>query len=95
MRVDYHAIPHAVFTYHEVASIGLREKEALEGYGKDRVLIGIHRYQDTAKGEAVGVEDCFVKIIVERETMKILGAHIVGFSCLSSHTRSDKPDVCS
>lgn len=79
VKVDYHAIPHAVFTYPEVASVGLREKEAVEKYGKDNVLIGSHRYQDTAKGEAMAVkENYFVKVIVEKETMKILGAHIIG-----------------
>jgi dihydrolipoamide dehydrogenase len=77
-KVDYHAIPHAVFTYPEIASVGLREKEAIEKYGKDKVLIGIYRYEDTAKGEAMGVKDYFVKVIVERGTMKILGAHIIG-----------------
>jgi len=78
VKVDYHAIPHAVFTYPEIASVGLREKEAIETYGKDNVLIGIHRYENTAKGEAMGVKDYFVKVIVEKETMKILGAHIIG-----------------
>jgi dihydrolipoamide dehydrogenase len=78
IQVDYHAVPHAVFTYPEVASVGLKEKEAIEKYGEDKVLIGIQRYQDTAKGEAMGVKDYFVKVIVEKETMKILGAHIIG-----------------
>lgn len=78
VKVDYHAIPHAVFTYPEIASVGLKEKEAIEKYGKDKVLIGIHRYQDTAKGEAMNLEDYFVKAIVENGTMKILGAHIIG-----------------
>ncbi|WXG47200.1 MAG: dihydrolipoyl dehydrogenase [Candidatus Atabeyarchaeum deiterrae] len=78
VKVDYHAIPHAVFTYPEIASVGLREEEAIEKYGKDKVLIGLHRYEDTAKGEAMGVKDYFVKVIVEAETMKILGAHIIG-----------------
>ena len=78
VKVDYHAIPHAVFTYPEIASVGLREKEALEKYGSDKVLIGFHKYEDTAKGEAMNVKDYFVKVIVEGESGKILGAHIVG-----------------
>jgi len=78
VKVDYHAIPHAVFTYPEIASVGLGEKEAIEKYGRDKVLIGIQRYQDTAKGEAMDVKDYFVKVIVEKKTMKILGAHIIG-----------------
>jgi dihydrolipoamide dehydrogenase len=78
VRVDYHAIPHAVFTYPEVASVGLREKEATATYGADGILIGFQRYEDTAKGEAMNAKDYFVKVILERESMRILGAHIVG-----------------
>lgn len=79
VKVDYHAVPHAVFTYPEIASVGLKEKEAIEKHGKDKVLIGFHRFQDTAKGEAMNIkEDYFVKIIVDKENMKILGAHIIG-----------------
>lgn len=76
--VDYHAIPHAVFTDPEVAGVGLGEKEAIEKYGEDKVIIGFQRFQDTAKGLAMDVEDFFVKIIVERESMEIIGAHIIG-----------------
>ena len=78
MKADYHAIPHAVFTYPEIGSIGLKEKEVIEKYGEDNVLIGMYRYENTAKGEAMGVKDYFVKVIVEKETMKILGTHIIG-----------------
>lgn len=76
--VDYHAIPHAVFTYPEIASVGLKEKQAIEKYGSDKILIGISRYEDTAKGEAMAVKDYFVKVILEKETLKIFGAHIIG-----------------
>jgi len=78
VKADYHAIPHAVFTYPEIASVGLGEKEAVEKYGPDKVLIGFQKYEDTAKGEAMNVKDFFVKVIVEAETMRILGAHIIG-----------------
>ncbi len=78
VKADYHAVPHAVFTYPEIASVGLREKEAIENMGEDTLLIGFFRYEDTAKGEAIDAKDFFVKVIVERDGMKILGAHIIG-----------------
>jgi dihydrolipoamide dehydrogenase len=78
VKADYHAIPHAVFTYPEIASVGLGEREAVEKYGPDKVQIGFQKYEDTAKGEAMNVKDYFVKVIVEAETTKILGAHVVG-----------------
>lgn len=78
VKANYHAIPHAVFTEPEIASVGLREKEAIEKYGEGKVLIGFYKYADTAKGEAMALEDEFVKVIVENGTEKILGAHIIG-----------------
>jgi dihydrolipoamide dehydrogenase len=77
-KADYHAVPHAVFTYPEIAAVGLKETEAIEQFGADKILIGFYRYEDTAKGEAMDAHDFFVKVIVERETGKILGAHIIG-----------------
>lgn len=78
VKTDYHAVPHAVFTYPEVAGVGLKEKEAVFRYGEDDVLIGFYRYEDTAKGEAMAAEDYFVKCVVRKSGGRILGAHIVG-----------------
>ena len=77
-KTDYHAVPHAVFTKPEIASVALKEKEAVEKYGKDNILIGFYKFEDTAKGEAMAVKDYFVKVIIQKETEKILGAHIIG-----------------
>jgi len=78
MKADYHAVPHAVFTYPEIASVGMKEKEAIRRYGISKVLLGVQRYQDTAKGEAINAKDYFVKVIVEGDELRILGAHIIG-----------------
>ena len=78
VRVDYHAVPHAVFSYPEIASVGLKESEAIEKLGENNISICFKRYEDTAKGQAMGVKDYFVKVILENETYKILGAHIIG-----------------
>jgi mycothione reductase len=78
IRVDYHAVPHAVFCYPEVAAVGMTEKQAGEAHTDDQLLIGFHRYHHTAKGEAMGVGGYFAKIIAERGSGRILGAHIIG-----------------
>lgn len=78
IKINYQAIPHAVFTEPEIASVGLKEKEAIEKYGQTKILIGFYYFKDTAKGEAMNLKNEFVKIIIEREKGKILGAHIIG-----------------
>lgn len=78
VKVDYHAVPHAVFTHPEIASVGLKEREAIDKYGEEGVLIGFQRYEDTAKGEAMNARDYFAKVVLKRDSMKILGAHIIG-----------------
>ena len=78
IKMDYHAIPHAVFTDPEIASVALKEHEAVEKYGKGNILIGFYKYADTAKGEAMALKNEFVKIIIKRDTEQIIGAHIIG-----------------
>ncbi len=78
-KADYHAVPHAVYTYPQVAGVGLKEAEAIAA-GHDRILVGRASYTDVVKGIAMGEELGFVKVVVEEETGKILGCTIVGSS---------------
>ena len=73
--VNYSSVPYGVFSYPQIASVGITEKEAQEkGYN---VLVGRQELKETAKGAAMD-EEGFVKVIVEEKTGKILGGHIVG-----------------
>jgi mycothione reductase len=76
--VYYNAVPHGVFTYPEIAAVGLGEREALANYGENNIVLGIARYEDTAKGIAMGIKDCFVKVIVKADDLELIGAHIIG-----------------
>lgn len=75
---DYHSVPHAVFTDPEIAGVGMTEPEARAAYPVNDLLVGRYRYEDTAKGQALNVQDMFVKVIAHAGTRKILGAHIIG-----------------
>jgi len=74
-KMNFSAAPHAIFTHPQVASVGLKEDEARREH---KVLVGIALYKDTAMGAALAFPEGFVKVIVEAETNKILGAHIIG-----------------
>ncbi|MCX9084978.1 MAG: dihydrolipoyl dehydrogenase [Candidatus Methanoperedens sp.] len=78
VKVDYHAVPYAVFSYPEISSVGMGEKEAVEKYGAENILIGFEKFEDTGKGHAMALKDYFVKIIFEKNAQTILGAHIIG-----------------
>jgi dihydrolipoamide dehydrogenase len=78
VKTDYTAIPHAVFTNPEIAGVGMGENEAINKYGEDNVLIGYSKYKDTVKGGVMRPHDFFVKVIQQKKTGKILGAHIIG-----------------
>lgn len=77
MPMDYHAVPHAVFCYPEIAGVGMTQAEAVKSLGEENVLIGYQKFEDTAKGMAMDAQG-FVKIIVEAKDRRILGAHIIG-----------------
>lgn len=76
MEADYSAAPHAAFTHPQVASVGMKEAEALQaGY---KILVGRAFHKDTAQGAAMAETKGFVKVIVEQKTGKILGGHVIG-----------------
>jgi mycothione reductase len=73
--VDEHAVPHAVFTCPQVASVGMTKEQAKQSH---EILVGVKKYYDVVMGYAMGEEDGFVKVIVDGETGRILGAHVIG-----------------
>jgi len=77
-KLDYTTAPHAVFTWPEIASVGLTESEARKHYRLHELLVGRARYYDVARGEAMREENGFAKAVVKRDSGKILGFHIIG-----------------
>ena len=69
-------MPHAIFTHPQVAGVGKTEEE-LKAEGIDYV-VGINLYKSSAMGMALLSDHGFVKILFERSTKKILGAHVIG-----------------
>jgi len=77
-RMNYLTVPHAVFSWPEIASVGLGEAEAVKLIGKQEVLVGTALYADVARGEAMREAEGFAKAIAHRKTGKVLGYHIIG-----------------
>ncbi len=74
-KMDYSATPHAVYSHPQIASVGMTEAEARKTH---KVRVGTARYSDVAQGEAMMETAGFAKAIVDDETDKILGFHVVG-----------------
>ena len=75
-HVNYGAIPNVVYTYPEVASVGLTE-EALKAAG---IAYSVGKFPFTANGRAKvnRTTEGFVKILADKATDRVLGVHIVG-----------------
>jgi len=68
-------IPLCVFTYPEIASIGLTEKEAK---ARGEIKIGRFPFRSNPKAVISGETEGLIKAVVDRKTDKILGVHIIG-----------------
>ena len=75
LKVNYTAVPHAVYSHPQIASVGLGEENASKSYD---IIVGRTKYFDVAKGEAMIEKDGFAKAIVEKGSDRILGFHIIG-----------------
>ena len=75
-RIDYGAMPHAIFSSPQVAGVGFTE-EQLQKQGINYV-VGYRNYADSAMGMALRSEEGFVKLLVDSSSRKILGCHIIG-----------------
>jgi dihydrolipoamide dehydrogenase len=74
-KTDYDALPMAVFTEPELASVGLSEEEARERSGDVRV--GSFSFQANGRALTMDSPDGLVKIVSD-PAGRILGAHILG-----------------
>jgi dihydrolipoamide dehydrogenase len=75
-HVNYNAIPGVVYTWPELASVGLSE-EAAKAAGHD-VKVGSFPFTATPRARCTGQTDGGVRIIADAATDTILGVHIVG-----------------
>ena len=78
--VDYTAVPWAIFTYPQIAHVGMTEKQAIDA--GHEIYVAINHYSGVAKGIAMGFEtgaddDGFFKMVVDK-SYKILGASAIG-----------------
>ncbi len=75
-HVNYDAIPGIVYTWPEVAAVG-RTEEELRGAGID-YNVGKFPFTANGRARAMGSTDGFVKLLADKVSDRLLGAHIIG-----------------
>jgi len=75
-HINYDAIPGVVYTWPEVGAVGKTEEE-LKQAGVD-YKVGKFPFTANGRARAMGDTEGFVKILADRKTDRVLGAHIVG-----------------
>ncbi len=75
-EVNYDAIPAVVYTWPEVASVGLTEEQVKER--NISYCIGTYPFSGAGRARCMGEREGFVKLIAHSKTDRILGVHIIG-----------------
>ena len=75
-HVNYDTIPGVVYTTPEVASIGKTEEQLKES--NIEYKIGKFSFMANSRAKAIDDAEGFVKILADKNTDKVLGAHIIG-----------------
>ena len=69
-------LPNGIYTIPEVSMVGETE-ESLKTKGI-KFVVGKASYKQNARGEIIGDETGFLKLLFAREDMKLLGVHVIG-----------------
>jgi dihydrolipoamide dehydrogenase len=75
-HVNYDAIPNVIYTWPELAQVGLTEEELKEK--KIPYKSGRSYFKANGRAKSLNEEDGVVKVLAHKETDKILGVHILG-----------------
>jgi mycothione reductase len=78
---DHRYVPSAVFTDPQLATVGLTENQAI-AQGFD-ISVAVQDYADVAYGWAMEDTTGIVKLIADRSSGRLLGAHIMGHQASS------------
>jgi NAD(P) transhydrogenase len=69
-------LPYGIYTIPEVGAVGLSEEDA-RARGTE-VVCGRSPYRLNTRGKICGDQDGMVKLVFERETRRLVGAHVIG-----------------
>lgn len=75
-HVNYDTVPGVIYTHPEIASVGITEDQAKEK--GIEVNVGKFPFMANGRARAKGFTEGFVKLLADKKTDRLLGAHMVG-----------------
>jgi len=75
-KIDYSVVPSAIFTFPEIASVGVKEHQAREK--RIKIKKGYFRFKSLGKAHVMGEIAGFIKMLSDEHSGKIVGVHIIG-----------------
>jgi dihydrolipoamide dehydrogenase len=75
-KIDYSVVPATIFTSPEIATVGLKEHQAVEKGIK--IKTGHFQFRAIGKAHVMGEIAGFIKVIADEKSDRILGVHIIG-----------------
>lgn len=78
IKINYSAIPYAVFTSPQVASVGMKEDEYMQEY--KTCLCSLIPMEQVPKALAIKDTRGLIFMVIHHETKKIMGVHIVAYN---------------
>ena len=76
VHMDYKSMPSVVYTWPEIATVGLAQHE-VEASGR-KYKVGRFPFSANARARTAGENTGFIKFIADAETDELLGAHMIG-----------------
>ena len=76
VEINYQTIPNVMYTWPEVASLGMTEEECLRA--NLEIMVGRVSFKSIPRALCSGDLEGFVKIIGEKKNGRLLGLHIIG-----------------
>lgn len=75
-KIDYSVVPATIFTSPEIATVGLKEHQAVEKGIK--IKTGHFQFRAIGKAHVMGEIVGFIKVVADEKSDRILGVHIIG-----------------
>jgi len=73
-----HPLPGVLYTGVEVATVWVNEKQAIEKYGRENLVIRSHAFEKNDRSKLTDSTQGFMKVVAKRGTLRIVWVTIVG-----------------